>query len=211
MFRRTLCALAAAGAASVHAATFTVTNLNNGGPGSLRQAVLDANAAPGADTINFSVSGTIVLTSGQLGITDALTIVGPGAGNLTISGNANSRIFSVFENVADICATPGSDFPVSISGLTLTNGLRNVVSSPGGALYSEKTHADEVVISNSQAFSGGGMQFNARYSGQMLTINNSQFLANTRPLHDDRQLTGAIRVAERCATTTSPVTAHDLQ
>jgi hypothetical protein len=39
------------------AATFTVTNTNDSGPGSLRQAILDANANAGADTIAFNVSG----------------------------------------------------------------------------------------------------------------------------------------------------------
>src|SRR5271166_6268322 len=52
----------------------TVLNLADSGAGSLRQAVLDANANPGADTIQFAkgLHGTIVLTSGQLTITDDL-------------------------------------------------------------------------------------------------------------------------------------------
>src|SRR5262245_36546559 len=67
--------------------TFTVLNLNDGGPDSLRQAVLDANAHPGADVIGFapSLSGTIPLTGGQLNITDDLTIDGPGQGRLTVN------------------------------------------------------------------------------------------------------------------------------
>ena len=50
---------------TAYAATFTVTNLNDSGPGSLRQAILDANAAAGDDTIVFQsgLSGTITLTS----------------------------------------------------------------------------------------------------------------------------------------------------
>src|SRR5262245_47620257 len=54
--------------------SFTVGNLADGGPGSLRQAVLDANANPGADVIDFApeLSGRIALTGGQLRITDAL-------------------------------------------------------------------------------------------------------------------------------------------
>src|SRR5262249_42358883 len=40
--------------ASAQAATFTVTTLNDSGVGSLRQAILDANATAGADTITFS-------------------------------------------------------------------------------------------------------------------------------------------------------------
>jgi trimeric autotransporter adhesin len=39
-------------------ATFTVTNTNDSGAGSLRQAILDANAAGGADVITFNIAGT---------------------------------------------------------------------------------------------------------------------------------------------------------
>src|SRR6185437_10022240 len=70
-------------APAAQAGTFSVTNLGDGGPGSLRQAILDANAAPGADTITFSssASGTIALASTLPTINDAagLTIAGPGA------------------------------------------------------------------------------------------------------------------------------------
>ena len=50
-------ALTALAAGSLSAATFTVTNTNDSGAGSLRQAILDANAAAGLDTIAFNVSG----------------------------------------------------------------------------------------------------------------------------------------------------------
>lgn len=62
------------------AATFTVTNTNDSGPGSLRQAILDANANPGADTIAFNIPGsglqTIELSSALPTITDPVTIDG---------------------------------------------------------------------------------------------------------------------------------------
>ncbi len=81
------------------AATYTVTNLNDSGPGSLRQAVLDANASIiTVDTINFdpTISGVIKLTSGEINITDRkLTINGPGRDILAISGNKKSRIFYI--------------------------------------------------------------------------------------------------------------------
>jgi hypothetical protein len=57
--------------------TFTVLNLNNAGAGSLRQAILDADANTGADVISFSVAGTIRLTTG------ALPVI---AGNVDIDG-----------------------------------------------------------------------------------------------------------------------------
>ena len=54
-------------------------NLADGGEGSLRQAVLDAKARAGADTIDFAdgLHDTIALTSGQLSIIEDLTIDGP--------------------------------------------------------------------------------------------------------------------------------------
>ncbi len=64
--------------------TFLVTNTNDSGAGSLRQAILDANAAAGADTIDFDTAGvfatpqTITLTSGTLVISGDLTINGTG-------------------------------------------------------------------------------------------------------------------------------------
>jgi len=45
-------------AGGLRAATFTVTNTNDSGPGSLRQAILDANASPGADLISFNIPGS---------------------------------------------------------------------------------------------------------------------------------------------------------
>ena len=58
--------------------TFTVRNLADSGPGSLRQAVLDANDRPGADLIRFAppVGCTLTLASGQLSITDDLILDG---------------------------------------------------------------------------------------------------------------------------------------
>lgn len=56
--------------------TFAVTNLNDSGAGSLRQAILDANAGPGADRITFSVAGTIQLTSALPDVTDQVDIDG---------------------------------------------------------------------------------------------------------------------------------------
>src|SRR5438093_640185 len=66
-------------------ATFPVTTLNDAGGGSLRQAVLNANATAGADTITFQpgLTGPVTLTSGELLVTDSVTITGPGAGVLT--------------------------------------------------------------------------------------------------------------------------------
>jgi hypothetical protein len=68
------------------AATYTVANTADSGAGSLRQAILDANANPGADTINFNIIGSGFHTIAPLAplptITEGVTIDGysqPGA------------------------------------------------------------------------------------------------------------------------------------
>ena len=81
-----------------HAATFTVTNLNDSDSGSLRQAVLDANASLTAThTIEFQpgLTGMITLTSGEIAITGRITINGPGESVLAVSGNNVSQVFNV--------------------------------------------------------------------------------------------------------------------
>src|SRR5689334_20851779 len=92
---QTISLMTALGATCAAAATFTVSNTSDSGAGSLRQAILDADATPGNDEIIFSplLQGTIILTSGQLSITDSLAISGPGAGKIVVSGNGVSRVF----------------------------------------------------------------------------------------------------------------------
>src|SRR5262249_50695809 len=109
--------------------TFTVTNLTDHDPGSLRAAVMAANANPGVDTIKFApgLHGTIRL-SDQLTITDDLTIKGPGANQLTVSGNNATRVF-------DISASN-----VTIAGLTIANGsvtADEVTNFGGGGILNE--------------------------------------------------------------------------
>ncbi|HEX9001637.1 MAG TPA: DUF11 domain-containing protein, partial [Blastocatellia bacterium] len=72
-----------------------VTNLNDSGAGSLRDAI---DTACAGSTITFApgLTGTITLTSGDLIISRTLTIQGPGAQVITISGNQQWRIFTLF-------------------------------------------------------------------------------------------------------------------
>jgi hypothetical protein len=70
------------GSGVAFAATFTVTDTLDGGPGSLRQIILDANASPGADAINFKITGaagsvrTITLPTEPHDITETVSIDG---------------------------------------------------------------------------------------------------------------------------------------
>src|SRR5580765_1467198 len=89
--------LAFFGALTAQAATFTVTNTNNSGAGSLRQAILDADANPGLDLVSFNIPGggvhTISVTSGLPSITDPVTIDGytqPGSSANTLVAGDNA-------------------------------------------------------------------------------------------------------------------------
>jgi hypothetical protein len=137
------CALWLCLASGATAATFTVSNLAASGPNSLRQAVLDANAAPGADEIAFApgLTGTIMFTftSGEIRITDSLAVDGPGAAVLTVDAGRFSRIFHVENSEV---ATP---IDVTLSGLTLTRG-RSGGRGPGGAVFAD---SENLTILNS--------------------------------------------------------------
>ena len=149
-------------ASSADAANFTVTTNADSGAGSLRQAILDANGTPGADTITFSaaVSGsTITLSSGEMLVSDSVDIEGPGSANLTIDANDTSRVFYVYNP----SATP---IDVTISGLTLANGFSVVPGDPtasaGGAVsvIGENVSLDDVdIISSVAGGAGGGLSF----------------------------------------------------
>jgi hypothetical protein len=87
--------------------TLTVTNTLDSGHGSLRYEIAQAEKHPAKDTIEFKIPKTdpgynsstgiwtITLTSGELDITQNLTIQGLGASLLTISGDFRSRVFEV--------------------------------------------------------------------------------------------------------------------
>ena len=96
-------------ASTAYAVNTVVNSLDDSGASSLRQAIADAE---NGDAIAFAVTGTITLTSGELVITNSLMILGPGATNLVVSGNAASRVFRISD--------PGAT--VTISGLTIRDG-----------------------------------------------------------------------------------------
>lgn len=126
-----------------------VTNLDDQGPGSLRSEI--ASAAPG-DTIGFTVSGTIRLTTGPLVLNRPLTIRGPGSSALAISGNQLTRVFDV-----------GADAEIILSDLTIENGQApngaDFTTTPGGhggAIDNAGTlDINRCVLRNNRAGNGG--------------------------------------------------------
>ncbi len=171
------------------AATYTVTNLNDNGTGSLRQAILNANTTAADDVIDFAIpagdagctSGvcTITLTSGELAVNDdatagTLTITNStGASNLLISGNNTSRVFYL---------NAGAN--LTISGITITKGSGTGTTNPGffdgrgGGIFNNQgtlTLTNSTVSGNTASEYGGGIY---TYAGT-LTLTNSTVSGNT--------------------------------
>jgi hypothetical protein len=183
-------------ASPARAADFTVTNTNDPGTGSLRQAITDAESTSGADTIVFDsgLSGTITLSS-RLEITDTagLTIDGTGA-DITVSGNDMVQMFQVG------VGTPGAK--LTLKNLTVADGLAQVgagifnnrgtvevvnstfsgnsatgQSSLGGGIYN---HEDGTVAVTNSTFSGNSAQQGGGVDNHgILTVTGSTFSGNS--------------------------------
>src|ERR1051326_2007852 len=156
----------------------TVTNTNDSGSGSLRQALADANYG---DTIEFAVTGTIGLTSGELLVNRDITISGPGSENLAVDGNANSRVFHI-----------GPGRAVTISGLTITNGH----ADHGGGIFNDHARLTLIncALDGNSAFSLGSGIYNDGDRGGFasLEIDNSSVRGNsgTDAIYNDANFVG---------------------
>jgi predicted outer membrane repeat protein len=153
-----------------HAATFTVTNTNDSGPGSLRQAIDQANSNPGADTIDISATGTINLQSTLSNLT-SMEINGPGASQLTVRRDqgGNYAIFSTFNQ------------NVTINGLTISNGHQTVFG--GGGIYVNSggtLNLNGSVVSGNSASSSTDSMYGGGITNQgTLTLTNSTVSGNS--------------------------------
>lgn len=169
-------------------AAFSVTNANNAGAGSLHQAILDANAATGADSITFA-SGLAGATIDAVGltITDDVDIQGPLNGPVILSGRSVLfRNFTSEGRILDIAA--GAN--VSLSRLTLKNGdvsNKEGFNPPGEAFGGAIRNAGTLTVReclfyhnaaaepNDGLGAGGG---GAIYNSGTLTVIASSFAAN---------------------------------
>ena len=152
------------GTSAAYAATIVVTNTNDSGSGSLRQAIVNAISG---DTITFTISGTITLTSGELAISKNLTMNGPGASSLTISGGLSSRVFNNSANL-------------TLSGLAIQNGNDPSSNGGGGIFNSGTLTLINSLVANNKALLGGGIYNN----GGVVTITDSTISNNRADVGD---------------------------
>jgi hypothetical protein len=156
--------------------SFTVNEFNVDSAttsGSLRWALTQATTTPGNNTVTFdptvfNVPRTITLTAGELSLSDTntsggVTVTGPGANLLTVSGNDASRVFDI------------NGAPAALSGLTITGGS----ATSGGGLYNSSSDLSltNVTISGNSAMGGGGLFNTGTASLTNVTISGNSAVA----------------------------------
>jgi hypothetical protein len=143
-----------------------VSNLHDAGRGSLRSAIARANSTDAPDTIEFApgLTGTIRLTSGELIISEDLTIKGPGAARLAVSGTDISRIFAILQ-----------DATVLLSRLTISNGNSGTSAGGGVVNHGRLTVMHTVFTDNSTR---GGGQGGAIANVGQLVVKRSRLVNN---------------------------------
>jgi hypothetical protein len=140
------------------AATDTVTNCDESGPGSLPVVVA---AAASGDTVTFAPtpSCTTITLAGTIDISTDLTIDGPGAGSLAVSGGGTVGVFDVASGVT-----------AQISGLTIEDGD----ATAGGGIDNAGTlDVTACTVSDNTAENGGGI-----LNDGTLTVTASTFSDN---------------------------------
>ncbi|MBA8888626.1 hypothetical protein FHW12_002859 [Dokdonella fugitiva] len=180
----------------------TVTNCDDAGAGSLRDAVANAAAGETIDVAGLACN-TIVLTGGALAVTVAdLTVQGPGSGALSISGNDASRVFE----------QPAAGAHLVLRGLALTHGhaggdggcvqaggdlvLDDVVANAcaAGSATTALVSGGAVAVTGNATLTGGAFDANhvdgtqrvrggAIAVGNTLTVTGTSFTNNTAWSH----------------------------
>ncbi|HYX17033.1 MAG TPA: DUF4347 domain-containing protein [Nostoc sp.] len=168
-----------------------VTNTNDSGSGSLRQAILNANATLGADTITFAgvfsdaTPDKITLTSGKLTINNDITILGTGASNLIVSGNNSSGVFEISGSgtdasidglkIANANDPLGSILLNSNTSLSLTNSTISDNKGEVGGIFNRGNLSllNSTVSSNTGSSLGGGIFNKGNLSLTSSTVSNN--------------------------------------
>jgi gliding motility-associated-like protein len=149
-----------------------VTNLNDSGSGSFRQAIIDAEAQGGSNSITFTsgLSGTITLASDLPNITQNLTITGPGLG-LILSGNNTWKMFNI-SNAAQL----------NISQLTFSYCAENVPNHVGSVFNigsGSKVYADNIKLTNNAWLLVHTYHNISDASGSVFSLSNSEVSNNS--------------------------------
>jgi predicted outer membrane repeat protein len=150
------------------ATTITVTNGNDSGPGSLRQALADANDG---DTINFDASvGTVTLTTAELAIDKSVTL--SGAPQMVTVARASQTEFRIFH------VMPGHS--VEIDGLTISGG--HITGDNGGGILNDNStltiahctvNGNAVVSASPGNNFGGGIHNSGTMTLDQVIVNNN--------------------------------------
>jgi predicted outer membrane repeat protein len=150
---------------SIDAAPGNGACLDANGKCTLRAAIQEANAIAGVDTINFNFADSVNtiqldpnLSSGELAITEGITINGPGARLLTITGNVSVTTADIFNIAASATTT------TKISGVTIEKSGRNGISNAG------KLELSDVAIKESR---GAGIHNTAGLTANRTLIYNN--------------------------------------
>lgn len=171
----------AAAAGTAHAAIITVNSAGDdttpgNGLCTLREALANANTdtqttggectqGNGADTIAFNLPNPSTITVGStLNITDSVTIAGPGATKLTVSGNNANRVFYIYNNAQTL--------DVTLSGMTIAGG--NAANGSAVMDKGETVTLDAVTVTGN---TGDAVEVTAAGS---LTVQDSTITGTTK-------------------------------
>ena len=171
------------------AATFTVTNANDAGPGSLRQVLFDANANPGADIVQFNIPGggvhTIAPISSLPDITNAVTINGfsqPGSSPNTLANGNNAVLLIRLDGIGVTNTFPNG---LSFNGVNncSVRGLVIVRFSTGIQLYSSSgnTIAGNWIGLDVDNVSRGNTLLGVDVTGPSFTRSTNNLIGGTTP------------------------------
>lgn len=151
----------------------------------LRAAVMKANHYPGGGaTIRFGLPGVVTYTlgtppglldderTGDLNITNTVSIIGNGATSTIIDGNSTDRVFNI-----------GPGVRATITGVTIKNGSISGCGGGGGIFNNGTlTLGDSTVSGNTSSCIEAAVAYGAgitNWSGSVLTVTNSTVSSNT--------------------------------
>ncbi|HSW25437.1 MAG TPA: DUF4347 domain-containing protein, partial [Burkholderiaceae bacterium] len=164
-------------------ASFTVTNTNDSGAGSLRQAIIDANALAGADTITFNIGGggvhTINLASSLPAITDAVTLdattqagYAAGAPVIVLEGGAASANANGITLQASNSTIRGLQIQGFVNGSSGVTGVAILLDGSAGG-GDNNTISENLLTNNSESVTGsvGAIAITGAADNNLITDN----------------------------------------